>query len=113
MRAIAKEAHRPGLTLRIWNTAIAYMRFDTGEVLATRRQLAEDADTLPRHVSTAMSDLERIGTILRIRRGRRVTYFVNPHIGSGIEVDAILAFSRKAPKLKQVANNPELRELAE
>ena len=50
----------PDLTLRVWNAALVRLRMDTGEILATREQLASDAHTLPRHVSTAMTALTKI-----------------------------------------------------
>ena len=56
-------------TYAVWNAAVTYMRQDTGEILASREKLAEDAGTLPRHVSTAMSELEKIGAVVRERRG--------------------------------------------
>lgn len=57
-RAVLKATRntkRPHLTWAVWSAAITYMRFDTGEILATRAQLALDANTAPQNVSTAMS----------------------------------------------------------
>ena len=41
-------------TFSVWAAAITYMRQDTGEILATRKQLAKDVGTLPCNVSTAI-----------------------------------------------------------
>jgi len=65
---------RPDLTFRIWNAAVIHARQDTGEVLATRSELAGDAGTHPDHVSRAMTALTKIGAIIRTRRGQRVVY---------------------------------------
>jgi len=94
-------------TLSIWNTALTYMRWDTGEILATREQLAEDTETACQNVSTAMSDLVRIGAILRQRHGRKVIYSVNPRIGwSGSEGTHQTA-AKEAPLLCLVSNREE------
>ena len=97
----------PDLILRIWNAAITYVRMDTGEILATRKQLAADADTLPRHVSTAMSELVKIGAIVRHRRGRKVVYSINPTVGWNGGEGSRQAAAGKAPALRLVASREE------
>jgi len=98
---------RPDQTLRVWNAAITYMRQDTGEILATREQLAVDANTLSRHVSTAMTALVKIGAIVRHRRGRKVVYSINPTVGWNGGEGSRQAAARKAPALKLVASQEE------
>ena len=95
---------RPDQTLRVWNAAITYMRQDTGEILATREQLAADANTFPCHVSTAMSELVKIGAIVRQRRGRKVVYSINPTVGWNGGEGSRQAAARKAPALRLVAD---------
>lgn len=92
-------------TMSIWNAAITYLRFDTGEILATRDQLAQDTNIAPQNVSTAMTDLERIGAILRKKRGKRVVYFVNPNVGWNGGEGSRVAAAKEAPKLRVVADN--------
>ena len=91
-------------TLSVWTTAITHMRQDTGEILATREQLAADVNTLPCHVSTAMSELVKIGVIVRHRRGRKVVYSVNPTIGWNGGEGARQAAARKAPALRLMSD---------
>jgi len=78
---------RPQLVRRVFDDVILTHDFDTGEVPHTRDQIAERVGALPRHVSAAMSVLERIGVIVRQhersegQRGRgRVVYSINPHV---------------------------------
>jgi hypothetical protein len=97
-------------TLAVWNTAITYMRQDTGEIVASREKLAEDAGTLPRHVSTAMSDLTNIGAITRLRRGRRMAYFVNPNVGWNGGEGARQEAAKDAPKLRLVPQQLDLED---
>ena len=90
------------LTLRTWNAAITYIRMDTGEILATRERLAEDAGTNVQEVSRAMGELSKIGAIVRHRRGRKMVYSVNPSVGwSGGEGTRQEA-AREAPQLRLV-----------
>ena len=89
-------------TLSVWTAAITYLRMDTGEILASREQLASDAGTLPRHVSTAMSDLARIGAITRERRGRKTVYSINPTVGWAGGEGARQEAAKGAPQLRLV-----------
>jgi len=95
---------KPATTMAVWVASLPYMRQDTGEILATREQLASDAHALPCHVSTAMTELIRIGAILRHRCGRRVVYSINPNVGwnggEGTRQTAV----KEAPVLKLVVN---------
>jgi hypothetical protein len=69
---------RPLTTLKVWNAAISHIRYDTGEIMAGRERLAEDAETTPEHASHALTQLVEIGALLKLRRGR---YAINPHVG--------------------------------
>ena len=102
-----------GKTLMVWNCAMTYARMDTGEILASREQLAKDARTLPRHVSTAMGELVKIGALLRKRIGRHVIYSINPNVGwAGGEGTRQEAAEFVAPvKLRLVPKEPEQLEL--
>ena len=70
----------PDLTWKVFSLAVTYARQDTGEILATREKLAEDAGTLVRHISTSMSELSNIGAIIKEKRGRNVVYKINPYV---------------------------------
>jgi hypothetical protein len=68
----------PGLTLRVWFAAVSYLRYDTGEIMAGGKRLAEDAGTTPQEVSRALGRLVRTGAFTRLKPGR---YAINPHVG--------------------------------
>lgn len=53
---------------------------DSGEILLTRQQFADELGILPRHVSSVMTTLERIGVVWREYSGRGVTYYVNANV---------------------------------
>ncbi len=80
---------------------------DTGEIATSREQLAKDAGTLPCHVSTAMSELTKIGAILRHRRGRRTAYFVNPNVGWNGGEGSRREAARTVPELRLVDTGPD------
>jgi hypothetical protein len=69
---------RPLATVMVWNACISRLQYDTGEVMASRTQLAEDAHIRPEEVSKALNRLVEIGALLRLRAGR---YAINPNVG--------------------------------
>jgi hypothetical protein len=69
---------RPHATLKVWFAAISYIRYDTGEIMATRNRLADDAGLNPEHASRALARLYEIGALIRLSKGR---YAINPHVG--------------------------------
>lgn len=102
-----RDCRNVATTFAVWNAALTYMRWDTGEVVASRNQIAEDAGVALQSVSTAISDLVRIGAVLRRRHGRKVTYVVNPRVGwSGSEGTRQTA-AREAPMLRLVSSREE------
>ena len=100
-------------TYAVWNAAMTYARMDTGEILASRDQLAQDAGTRAEHVSRAMSDLVKIGALVRKRIGRHVIYSINPNVGwaggEGTRQEA--AEFVQSVKLRLVPKEPEQLEL--
>ena len=68
---------RPLTTLKVWNAAISHIRYDTGEIMAGRERLAQDANITPDETSRALSQLAEIGALVKLRPGR---YAINPHV---------------------------------
>ena len=86
IRALPSD-DRPNQVRHAFDLVLLNLRQDTGEVLLTRDQLAEEIDCAPRSVSTIMGTLEKMGVIRRERRkieGVRgpgmAVYFINPHV---------------------------------
>jgi hypothetical protein len=69
---------RPLTTLKVWNAAISHIRYDTGEIMAGRDRLAQDANITPDEASRALNRLAEIGALVKVRPGR---YAINPHVG--------------------------------
>ena len=91
-----------GKTLMIWNSALSYIRMDTGEIMADRGQLAKDARTNTDEVSRAMTELTKIGAIYKEKRGRKTAYFVNPNVGWAGGEGSRLEVAKCVPKLRVV-----------
>jgi biotin operon repressor len=78
---------RPNHVRHAFDLALLNLRQDTGEIMLTRDQLAEEIGCSPANVSRIMGTLEEMGVIVRKRRkiagvqGRGMAvYFVNPHV---------------------------------
>lgn len=97
-----KGTRQPDLNWRVFSAAITYLRMDSGEIVATRKQLARDAGTNPDEVSRAMGELSKIGAIIRQRHGRRIVYFVNPTVGWNGGEGARQEAAKSAPQLRLV-----------
>lgn len=91
--------------LTIWNTALSYLEFNTGEIIATRDQLSKDTNIPPCHVSTAMTELVKIHAVRRERRGSRVVYFINPNVGWNGHEAARQNAATETSKIRLITDN--------
>ena len=98
-----EQTSKPDFTWKVFTSAITYIRMDTGEVMADRDQLAKSIKALPRDVSTAMTELTKIGAIYKEKRGRKTAYFVNPNVGWAGGEGSRLTDAQGVPKLRLVA----------
>ncbi len=94
---------RPNQVRHAFDLVILNLRQDTGEVMLTRDQLADEIGCDPNHVSNVMGTLMRMGVIRRERHrveGMRgpgmVVYFVNPHVAWNGSLDARKAEAAEA-----------------
>ena len=99
---------RPNQVRHAFDLVLLNLRQDTGEVMLTRDQLAERIGCAPKHVSTIMGTLERLGVVRRERRrveglqGPGVAvYFINPHVAwnGSLDVRKAEAAEAKPPLL--------------
>lgn len=86
IRALPPD-RRPHQVRDAFDAVILNLDQDTGEVMLTRDQLAEEVGCSADHVSELMGALEELGVIRRERRrieGMRgpgmAVYFINPHV---------------------------------
>lgn len=86
---LAANSTRPMVAMQLWAELFCRLRRDTGEIAATRDELAESISITPREVSTIMGELESINAISRDRvkvAGMRgpgvVRYRMNSHVAT-------------------------------
>ena len=77
---------------------------DTGEIMATRQELAERVGMEPRDLSSTMTELASINAIRRVKEGREVRYFLNPNIATHLPTASARATAREesGPLLRSV-----------
>jgi hypothetical protein len=110
IRALPPEA-RPNQVRHAFDLVLLNLRQDNGEVMLTRDQMAGKIGCAPKHVSTIMGTLERMGVVRRERRkvdgmqGRGMAvYFINPHVAwnGSLELRREAAKEVSQPSLKLV-----------
>jgi len=84
VRWINQHSKRPHKAVELWATLLEHLRMDTGEIMATRQELAERVGMTPRDLSSTMTELASINAIRREKEGRNVRYFLNPHIATHV-----------------------------
>lgn len=90
---------RPAITLRVWTALVTHTRLDTGEIMANRTRLAEDAETTPQEASRALSTMADLGILIRIRTGR---YRVNPHVAWAGSLVKRETAAKEVPQLRLI-----------
>jgi hypothetical protein len=93
---------RPQMAARLWAKLFLHLRLDTGEIVASREELAAEVGAKPNHVSEIMGELVRMRAVMREQEGRRVRWFLNPLVGTGMS---------GAVRDKAQATAPQLRAL--
>jgi hypothetical protein len=97
---LRERSARPRMAPALWAKLFLHLRLDTGEIVATRAELAEEVKVHPNHVSEVMRELERMQAIICRREGRRVRYFMNPLVGTGMTGVVRDKAQAEAPKLR-------------
>jgi hypothetical protein len=93
------NSRRPHVALRFWSLCFCHMRTDTGEIMLTRQEIADKLGILARHVSTVISEFEKIGAIIRERKNGRAYYFVNAWVATHLTGEARDKAQNEAPLL--------------
>ena len=98
------NSKRPQKALKLWSRLLTHLRVDTGEIMVTRQELAERVGMEPRDLSSTMTELASINAIRRVKEGRKVRYFLNPHIATHLPSPTARAAAREGagPLLRSV-----------
>ena len=102
IRWINQNSTRPRQAGELWATVLEHLRIDTGEIMATRQELADRIGVRINILSTLMTELASINAIRREKDGRRVKYYLNPNIAThqGNAVARAKAREEAGPLLK-------------
>ena len=68
--------------VRLWSTLFTVIRWDTGEIVVERAELAEMLGISVQNISRIMGELASINAITKHKEGRRVRYFLHPKAGT-------------------------------
>ena len=82
VRWLMDNSKRPMAAARLWAHLFEIIRNDTGEVMASRSELAAHLGIEPRNLTQIMSELASINAIRRERSGRGVRHFMNSNVAT-------------------------------
>lgn len=103
---LVSESRRLRLSVRLWSLIFGCLDHETGEVMASRRELAVALGCRTAEISAVMAELAVCGAVLRRREvvagvsgPGQVRYFVNPRVGTHLAGQARDAAQASAPPL--------------
>jgi hypothetical protein len=109
IRHIQEASKYPTKAVALWAECFMELRHDTGEIVQTREQLAEQSGVSPAQVSTIMNELTRFGAVIRrlekvpgMSGPGVVRYFMNPRVGTKMTGAAREHAQAEAPALRVV-----------
>jgi hypothetical protein len=81
---LQSNSKRPHKAVMVWARILEHLRLDTGEIMATRQELANRVGVDARDLSKIITELASINAIRREKEGRKVRYFLNPGIATHV-----------------------------
>jgi len=104
---LEKKSNRPLKALRLWALLFEYVHKDTGQIMLTRQEMAEQLEIKHNSITNIMSELESINAIIKKKEGRGVTYYMNPTIGTHLSQEDREKAQVKAPPLTVIDGGKE------
>jgi hypothetical protein len=106
---LLENSSRPQKAVSLWSLLFEHLRRDTGEIMLSREEMAEQIGERADNVSLIMTELQGIGAISRRRErvaGMRgpgmVRYFMNPNVGTHLVGAARDKAQARAPLLTPI-----------
>ncbi len=96
VRWLMDNSMRPMVAMKLWVRLFEVIRNDTGEVMASRADLAAHVGVDPDNLTRIMSELVSINAIRRERHGRRVTFFMNSAVATHLPGPAARKLARES-----------------
>lgn len=104
VRHLLDHSPRPKVAVNVWTTCFTHLRHDTGEVVATQAELAEELSLRRNEVNAALSELVRLNALIKWRMGRQVRYGINPNVGTSLSGKHREIAQQQAGQLRLVSN---------
>lgn len=82
VRWLTMHSKRPQKAVQLWAELFTAMHPTSGEIMATRADLAARVGIEPRTVSELMAELAKINAISKEKRGKTVRYSMNPAVAT-------------------------------
>jgi hypothetical protein len=109
---LSAHSKRPALALRVWIKLFRHMRDDTGELVFSRVELAQELGCPPNNLSGIMAEMVECKALLREREGNTVRFFMNPNVCTknlGGKAREIFVDHAPALNLRPPVKKPKLR----
>lgn len=99
---LEEKSKRPLKALRLWALLFENVHRETGQIMLTRQEIADQIKIQACHVTHIMTELENINAILKKKDGRSVIYYMNPNVANHYPQEIRENSQREAPKLKLI-----------
>src|SRR4051794_21298684 len=107
---LTAHSGRPKMAARLWAQLFLHLRLDTGQIVASREELAAEVGAKPNRVSEIMGELVRMRAVIREQEGRRVQWFLNPLVGTGMSGAVRDKAQAAAPQLRALEGGKALAD---
>jgi len=97
---LEENSKRPLKALKLWALLFDNVHRETGQIMLSRLEIANILKITPSHVTNIMSELERIGAILKKKDGREIIFYMNPNVANHYPQEIREQKQKEAPKLK-------------
>ena len=104
---LSDNSDRPQMAKDLLRKMLAVIRTDTGEIMASRKDLADMVDTAPDNITHIMADLKSIGVIHQERHPldkRKVRYFMNTTVATHLPEEVRRPKQREDGPLLKIMN---------
>jgi len=107
VRWLTTNSKRPLKAVELWSVLFEYVNYETGQIMLSRQELANNLNISSRHITNIMSELESIKAIIKEKEGRGVTYYLNPNVGTHLPQPHRKLAQAQAPTLTVIDGGKE------
>jgi len=97
---LEEKSKRPLKALRLWALLFENVHRETGQIMLTRQEIADQIKIQAYHVTRIMTELESINAIIKKKDGRGVIYYMNPNVANHYPQEIREKAQKEVAKLK-------------